>query len=664
MKRRKQNPIDSEAKAPEAELSIVGIGASAGGVKALQELFAALPEHTGVAFVVVVHLDPEGQSELPRILASKTTMPVTQVGTAAALEADHVYVIPPNRRLRITDHELSAHPFDEPRGRRAPIDLFFRSLADQHGDGFAIILTGAGSDGAIGVKAVKEAGGIILVQDPGDAEYPSMPSSAIATGAADFILPVRELARQLAELAHNKQAVMERLRQSDEDQVRRILAHVRVRTGHDFSKYKRSTLLRRIGRRVQVTRQEGLADYYEFLRQNEEEVQALFNDLLISVTHFFRDDAAFEALAQLVIPQIFEKNEHLRVWVPGCATGEEAYSIAILLLEEAARREVRPGIQVFASDLDTGALATAREGCYPIALEADVSEERLRRFFSREGDYYRVKRELRDIILFANHSLLRDPPFSHLDLISCRNLLINLNRDLQQQACNTFHYALKPGGFLFLGSSETADSYPSLYRVLNREARIYQSTGESTDRIPIPPRLLAARPGDLTHAPGPRLLPTGATEAVAHRQALEKAAPPSVLVDADYRVRHLSDNAGRYLHPSGGPLTSDLSELVRPELRRAAARSSQGRGRHRRRHIAAVCHAPWLLIETGIIKGRKATSYKSIKTDVINAGAKWEESSVVTDQGIIASRNPGDLEDFSTKIVEEVLEGKHERRAA
>jgi two-component system CheB/CheR fusion protein len=362
-----QQRVGSEQ--PSTKPSIVGIGASAGGVRALQEFFGALPDESiGVAFVVIVHLAPESHSELPAILAARTRMPVTQVYETAPLEPDHVYVIPPDRRLRISDNEIAAQAFDNPRGQRAPIDLFFRSLGEQYGDGFAVILTGAGSDGAIGLKAVKEGGGIILVQNPDEAEYASMPRSAIATGLADFVLPLREIAARVVELARNKAHVpVGELRDADEEYVRRILAHVRARTGHDFSQYRKSTVLRRIARRTQVTRREQLADYYAFLRDNVEEVQALFGDLLISVTTFFRDSKAFEALAEHVIPQLFdgkEASDSIRVLVPGCATGEEAYTIAILLLEEAARHEIRPQVQVFGSDLDVGGLAVAREGRY------------------------------------------------------------------------------------------------------------------------------------------------------------------------------------------------------------------------------------------------------------------------------------------------------------
>jgi two-component system CheB/CheR fusion protein len=551
----------------------VGIGASAGGVSALQNFLDALPATTGAAFVVVVHLDPKTRSDLAAILATRTRMQVVQVQTALPMQENHVYIIPPGRRLQITDNHISSAPFDEPRGQRAPIDLFFRSLAEQHGDGFAVILTGAGSDGAIGVRAVKEEGGIILVQEPNEAEYPSMPRAAIATGVADFVLPVRELATRLAELIRNKDdASPVEGRRFDEAVLRRILAHVRVRTGHDFAKYKRSTVVRRVARRMTVTRTTDPRDYYEILRDNEDEAQALLGDLLISVTTFFRDGDAFETLKSLALPELFqgkERNDTIRVWTPGCATGEETYTVAMLLIEEASRHDIRPSIQVFGSDLDARALTTAREGRFPAAIEADVSEERLRRFVVREGDHYRVRQELRDIVLFANHSLLKDPPFSRLDLISCRNLLIYLDRELQQQACSTFHYALKPNGFLLLGSSETADNPPGLFRTIDRKARLYQSTASPGDKPRLLPRLLGGiRLPEPAAQFGRALSPSAVlNEAASHRQAIERLAPPSLLVDRSHRVVHLSDNAGRYLQPSGGALSGDVVDLARPELR-------------------------------------------------------------------------------------------------
>ncbi|HWF76646.1 MAG TPA: chemotaxis protein CheB, partial [Caulobacteraceae bacterium] len=550
---------------------VVGIGASAGGVQALQTFFESLPADLGLAYVVILHLAPDRESELGHILSMRTSMPVTSVDKPQPLEANHVYVIPPDHSLSITHEQIAAERFTDMAGRRGPIDFFFRSLAAQHGDGFAVILSGGGSDGSLGVKAVKEAGGIVLVQDPAEAEHSSMPAAAIATGAVDIVLPLKELAQRLAELARVKSRIAEgEFVDGDEDYLRRILAQLRVRSGHDFANYKRSTVLRRIQRRAQVARRDRLADYYAHLRDHPEEAQALFADLLISVTSFFRDPRSFDVLATQVIPQLFDgrqADEQVRVWTAGCATGEEAYSIGILLLEEASKREVRPEIQVLASDLDPTALAVAREGRYPAAIEADVSPERLRRYFVRDGAHYQVKRELRDIMLFANHSLLRDPPFSRIDLISCRNLLIYLERDLQQQVIATFRYALAPNGYLFLGSSESAEHPGGLFRPIDQEAHVYQAIAGSKERPPTLPRLAGAPSFGGAATVARQQADQAASDGAIHREGLEEAAPPSILVDDTYHAAHLSERAGRYLQPSGGRLTADVTELARPELR-------------------------------------------------------------------------------------------------
>ena len=559
---------DESAPAP---LTIAGIGASAGGVKALQDFFSALPNDTGAALVVVVHLDPDHHSELSRIIATRTQMPVQQVDKTAKLEPNHVYVIPPNRQLTITDTQVSAREFEEPRGQRAPIDRFFRSLA-QHGNGIAIILSGAGSDGALGVRAIREAGGIILVQDPNEAEYGYMPRAAVTEGHADFVLPARELAIQFAELVRRRQVFRQKTDAEINDEILgRILANLRVHTGHDFSQYKRASLMRRLDRRAQVVKAPDFQAYLNYLRDHPEEVQALFADLLISVTRFFRDPAAFEQLERTVVPAILDKKgqyDTIRIWVPGCATGEEAYSLAMIFLDGTVKRDVRPEIQIFATDLDPRALALAREGRYPDTVSADISEERLRRYFTVEGDEYRIRREVRDLVVFAQHSVLKDPPFSRLDLISCRNFLIYINRELQQRVIGTFRYALVEDGYLFLGSSETADTPDNMFRVVDRGARIFQSTGPKPgEKLPLPNFVSGLRVPDLTmqgtvqsersHAPD------GQQQ---HRQALTELGPPSILVDEHHRILNLSEKAGKYLlHPPGLP-TNDITDLVRPEL--------------------------------------------------------------------------------------------------
>jgi two-component system CheB/CheR fusion protein len=559
-------------KSPPADrpTPVVGVGASAGGITALQEFFDVLPDRLGAAFVVIVHLDPTHSSELPAILQNHTRMRVLQVKESTALRPDTVYVIPPNRRLLVTGETIATAPFDEPRGQRAPIDSFFRSLAEQHGDGYAVILSGGGSDGAVGVRAMEEKGGIILVQDPDEAEFPSMPRSALANGA-DFVLPVRELARCLSKLIETRKDVLLRANADSEELLRRIIAHLRSKTGQDFSGYKRATLMRRVARRMQVTHNERMDNYLAYLREHNDEAHALFGDLLISVTSFFRDADAFSALASEVIPLLFDEGEShdsiIRVWVPACATGEEAYSIAILLLEEATRREARPDIQIFATDLDDVALAIAREGRYPASISADVSDERLRRFFVREGEQYRIRREVRDLIVFASHSVLKDPPFSHINLISCRNLLIYLDRDLQQQLCSILHYSLTTKGFLFLGTSESAENPPGLFIPLDRDAHIFRAVERPRDKLPALPRLFTSiRVPDLS---GPVRLPRQQTsvDSSLHQRALENLAPPSLIVDEGHLVVNLSETCGKFVLLPSGPITNDAAEIVRPELR-------------------------------------------------------------------------------------------------
>jgi two-component system CheB/CheR fusion protein len=547
---------------------ICAIGTSAGGVGALQQFFGEIDPHLGMAYVVILHLAPDYPSHLSEILRNSTEMDVHQVEDSPQLHVNCVYVIAPDRQLVIEGNTIKSRPFDEPRGKRAPIDKFFESVARARGDGFAVVLTGAGSDGAVGVRKMKESGGVILVQDPADAEFAMMPRSAIATGVADFVGSIPEVVGRIAEILASKRALVLTADAETDQHISRIVSFLRARTGHDFASYKSATIRRRIGRRMQVTRQESLANYVRYLIENPEEAQELFGDLLISVTSFFRDGKAFEALAKTAIPSLFDDcgdNDTIRVWAVGCATGEEAYSLAIVLLEEADRREIRPSIQIFASDLDDGALATAREGRYPRAIEADMSEERLRRFFVEEVEHYRVRKEVRDLVLFAHHSAVKDPPFLHMHLIVCRNLLIYLERELQQQLLALFHYSLRPGGFLFLGSAENAEARPELFSAEDREARIYTAKPRSVNAVQLLNELPREHRAEL---PAPRREPRRDSSPVAvHTAMLEKVAPPSALVDEDQRILNLSGQAGRFILPPEGPLSQELADIVRPELR-------------------------------------------------------------------------------------------------
>jgi two-component system CheB/CheR fusion protein len=548
--------------------TICAIGASAGGVRALQDFFAAIDDDLGLSYVVVTHLSPDHPSQLGAILAGRTGMSVEQVEHSLKLRPNCAYVIAPDRELVIEGDKLAARPITEPRTKRAPIDTFFRSVAAARGGGLAVVLSGAGSDGALGIRAMKEAGSVIFVQDPDEAEYPAMPQSAIATRVVDFIAPVPSLVQRIAEVVRSRSAVHQ---VSDAEQGLRKIIHLLLgTTGHDFSHYERTKLMRQVARRMQVSRHDSIGSYVHSHRSKPEEVQALLVDLLISVTSFFRERDAFGALARKAIEPIFKKlgeDAGVRVWVVGCTTGEGAYSVALLLLKEAARGNFHGPIQIFASDLDEKALAVAREGRYPKAIAADVSQERLLRFFTEDREHYCVRKEVRDRILFASHNVLKDPPFTRIDLIICRNLLIHLDRHQQQQLCAVLHYALKSDGYLFLGSADSADTAPELFRPIDRDSRLYVVIPTAERAVPVIPPFATVRFRAFPEHGHSQRIVSEAALANSHLSALERRSPPSGLVDAECRVLHLSPEAGRFIRPSEGPLRTELWELVRPELR-------------------------------------------------------------------------------------------------
>ena len=471
---------------------VVGIGASAGGLKALLTFFEHMPSGSGMAFVVVIHLSPVHESNADNILRSVTRMPVLQVNEPMRIERDHVYVIPPNKHLHMRDGMLELAQFERKDGAATSIDSFFRTLAAAHREhAIAVVLSGTGSDGSVGVKNIKEHGGLTIVQAPMEAEHDAMPRNAIGTGVADFVMPVANIPERLLQLWQNMQEI--RLPSgedagplsepgSQDPPLRDILQTLRHRTGHDFSQYKRPTVMRRIERRLQVNQLTDLGTYAQFLRDHPAETRALLKDMLISVTNFFRDREAFEALERRIVPDMFAgktPNDEVRVWVPGCATGEEAYSIAMILTEYAEDRSSAPTIQVFATDIDEDAIAIARAGIYTEAIATDVPAARLRRFFSRETGGFRVQKSVRERVMFATHNVLRDPPFSRLDLVTCRNLLIYLNREVQARVLNVFHFGLQPGGYLMLGSSETADEAGQAFVVVDKPNHIFRAQADT-----------------------------------------------------------------------------------------------------------------------------------------------------------------------------------------
>lgn len=584
----------------DAALEVVGLGGSAGGLKALIGFFSAVPAASGVAYVVVMHLSPEHDSSLAEILQRTTTMPVRQVVETTKVEPDNVYVISPGNHLSLAGGDLFVTEMKATRGRRVAVDLFFRTLADSHGaKATAIVLSGGDGDGVIGLKRIKERGGLTIAQDPSEAEHPSMPRAAIATGMVDWILPVHEMPRQLEIYRENARQLQLPPDESpprkavaaphnQEESLLDILAFLRVRTGHDFSSYKRATVLRRLARRMQVNSCHGLADYLLYLRSHAGETGALLQDLLISVTNFFRDREAFAALEAL-IPTLFQDKgpeDQVRVWVSACATGEEAYSIAILLREYAATLLEPPRIQVFATDIDEAAVAAAREGVYPETIIADVSEEQLRQFFTKESGRYRVRRLLRETVLFALHDVLKDPPFSRLDLVTCRNLLIYLNRDAQQRVFDVFHFALKPGGRLFLGSSESAEEGTSLFAPVEKKHRLYTRRagprpgasmaggGAAMQTYRVTPSNYLALPappegndfGIQYERRGPGV-PVNAPWGEAHFRMVERLSPPSLVVNRGHEILHLSEHVGQFLQPAGGEASMNLLRQVHPALR-------------------------------------------------------------------------------------------------
>ena len=553
---------------------IVGIGASAGGLAAFEAFFSGMPADTdpGMAFVLVQHLAPDHKSILTDLIRRYTRMQVFEVEDGMAVRANCAYIIPPNRDMAFLSGTLQLMEPSAPRGQRLPIDFFFRSLAqDQHERAICIVLSGTGSDGTLGVRAIKGEGGMVMVQNPDSTEYDGMPRSAIATGLVDYELPPAEMPAQLiAYVAHafgNPPRFVSPTAPRAENALKKIFILLRAQTGHDFSQYKPSTIGRRIERRLAVHQIETIDGYVKYLQQTPAEAVALFHDLLIGVTNFFRDPEAFKTLEEQVIPKLFAgkpANGVIRVWSPGCATGEEAYSLAILLAErqEALKRSFK--VQVFATDIDSQAIATARAGLYPASIAADISPERLAHFFAAEPNSahgspsdYRIRKSIRDMLVYSEQNVIKDPPFSKLDLISCRNLLIYMGGELQKKLIPLFHYALRPGGFLFLGTSETVGEFGDLFAVLDRKLKLYQRKEDfhSAQRAALG-RFLPLRTvmdAALPQASGKTADPVKVSlRALTEQALLQQVAPAAALVNDHGDILYLHGRTGLYLEPSPG----------------------------------------------------------------------------------------------------------------
>ncbi len=568
-----RGPIDS---APSDSFLVVAIGASAGGLEAFQAFFSHMNEDSGMAFVLISHLAPDHDSLLSELIGKETQMSVLQVQSDTHLEPDNVYVIPPNATLTVNDGVLQLSTPAEARGHRAPINTFFRSLSEDQGENaVCVILSGSGSDGTLGLKSIKEFGGLAIVQDPATAKYDSMPRNAITTGLIDYVLPVEEIPAKLIDYNRHRDGLRknfgeEGILNSTADHLTQICSLLRRRIGHDFSGYKQNTLTRRIQRRIQITQQISVAAYLNYLQADTEEINLLFKDLLIGVTHFFRDPEAFEELRDRVVSPLVERSDadnSLRVWVAGCSSGEEVYSIAMLLLEEMEKQEKRFNVQIFATDIDERALEKARQACYPENITEQITPERLERFFVKQNNSYQVTKQLREVCIFSQHSLINDPPFSRLDLVSCQNLLIYFDTELQKKIIPLFHYALNRKGYLFLGSSENLTGYSELFRNVDKPNRLFQKK-----QAMIPPRVdfPLVQQSSYRHSQPATLRSNAGRQQVSktiERLLLQDYAPACVIVNDQNEIVYFFGRTGKYLEPSQGLPSNNLFDLARRGLR-------------------------------------------------------------------------------------------------
>ncbi len=556
---------------------IVGIGASAGGLEALEQFLGHVPARSGMAFVIVQHLDPTHKGIMPELLQRATRMKVLQVKDRTKVRPDCVYVIPPNKDMSILHGVLHLLEPVAPRGLRLPIDFFLRSLAlDQQEHSIGVILSGMGSDGTLGLRGIKEKAGLVLVQEPTAAKFDGMPRSAIDAGLADIVAPVDELPGKIIAYLQRTPLIARTdvaLEDKTQSALEKTVILLRARTGNDFSLYKRNTLQRRIERRMGIHQIHKMAAYVRYLQENSQELDLLFKELLIGVTSFFRDRAAWEQLRKEAIPTLLEHRSPghtLRAWVPGCSTGEEAYSLAMVFKEavEAAKPKGNFALQIFATDLDRDAIDKARQGFFPENIAADVSEERLKRFFAREDRGYRVHKEIREMVIFAPQNLILDPPFTKLDILSCRNLLIYLTAEVQKKLLPMFHYSLNPDGILFLGSAETIGEHTDLFAPLNGKSRLFRRTESilRPEQVVFPSSFSSARPSTAPEA-SPATKSPASLQSVADQLVLQRYAPPAVLTNDKGDICYVSGRTGKYLEPAAGKANWNVFAMAREGLR-------------------------------------------------------------------------------------------------
>jgi two-component system CheB/CheR fusion protein len=570
---KESNPTSQIETTPVADSAfpVVGIGASAGGLDAIEKFFSNMPSDSGMAYVIIMHFDPTSKSVMVEILRRYTKMEVHQAEDGMKINPNSVYIIPPNKDMAILHGTLQLLEPTVSRGIRHPIDFFFRSLSEDCKEkAICIILSGTGTEGTLGLKAIKGEGGMVMVQEVTSAAYNGMPASAIATGFADYILPPEKMPEQLLNFVHQpymkgtrKAALIEQVAP-----LQKIFVLIRDRTGHDFSLYKENTIVRRIERRMNVHQISELSDYVRYLSENPSEIDVLFKELLIGVTSFFRDTQAYEILIKKVLPEVLKNKTPampVRVWVSACSTGEEAYSVAMIFKEylDTIKSDIK--VQIFATDVDKDAIETARAGVYPASIAVDVSQERLMRFFTQAEDSYRVKKEIREMVTFALHSLIKDPPFSMLDMVSCRNLLIYLSPVLQKKVLTTLHYSLKKDGVLFLGNSETIGEFTDLFFPYDRKWRIYTSKGGS--RVLMGDFSRMGQAGVFAKLKEPAKSQEIGIGDYIEKMLLENYAPSCVIINEKDEILYFQGKTGKYLEPAPGKAGLKIVEMAREGLK-------------------------------------------------------------------------------------------------
>ncbi len=578
----RQPLLAKQPESPKPATLVIGIGASAGGLEAIEQFLSHVPVFCGAAFVVIQHLDPTHKGMLPELLQRITPMKVSQASSGMQVEPNCVYVIPPNKDLSILQGKLQLLEPVAPRGLRLPIDSFFKSLAkEQPGQAIGLILSGMGSDGTLGLRAIKENGGFAGVQTPESAKFDAMPRSAMDAGLADFVATPEELWAQISNRINNGQPTNDAAPPPDEpiktqSALEEIIFLLRTHTGNDFLLYKKSTIYRRIERRMALHQIATIAKYAGYLRENSQELDLLFKELLIGVTHFFRDATVWEILKSEAIPTLlaeYPMGKELRAWIPACSTGEEAYSLAILFKEvlEQSPLQQRFKLQIFATDLDQDAIEQARRGFYPSSIAADVTPERLARFFVAEDNGYRISKQIREMVVFATQNIIMDPPFTKLDLLSCRNLLIYFDPDLQKKLIPLFQYALVKNGILLLGNAETINHFTTLFATIDSQSRLYrrlEQTSSSTN-IDFPTKYFSVssmtQPESLTTKSPVNL------QDLVDQVLLQHYAPAAVVVNKDGDILYINGRTGKYLEPAAGKANWNIHAMARDGLRHELA---------------------------------------------------------------------------------------------